>query len=306
MNVVRLAAAGSGKTWGICHDALEIARKSDGNRVLMVTYTNRGLDSIRIELKKQNYGVVPNRIVILSWYQFLLRELIRPYQTYIAGINEINGFDYSLQHSRNFAKAGTKARYITKAHNVRSEEASNLALLLDEKSKGKVFKRLENAYSHIFIDEIQDMAGRDLNILWEILCSSIVTVCVGDNKQATFQTHTAKTNRDISGANVFDFFAIAQAKGIAQIEKNLCSRRFNADICNFANRVHPNSNNMMTSMNETTGHDGVFIIEHKDAPRYYSCYYPQELRYDRTKNTCSDFALNFGECKGRTFDRCLI
>ena len=68
MNVVRLAAAGSGKTWGICHDALEIARKSDGNRVLMVTYTNRGLDSIRIELKKQNYGVIPSGVVILSWY----------------------------------------------------------------------------------------------------------------------------------------------------------------------------------------------------------------------------------------------
>jgi len=31
-------------------------------------------------------------------------------------------------------------------------------------------------------------------------------------------------------------------------------------ICAFANSVYPNSKNIFTSMNETTGHDGVFII----------------------------------------------
>ena len=39
MNVVRLAAAGSGKTWGICHDALEIAQKSDGNHIPIEGWT---------------------------------------------------------------------------------------------------------------------------------------------------------------------------------------------------------------------------------------------------------------------------
>lgn len=306
MNIVRLAAAGAGKTWQICHEALAAVAEDSASRVLMVTYTNRGVDSILTELKQQNYGVVPFQIVVMSWYQFLLRELIRPYQTYIADINEVIGYDYSLQHEKNYAKAGTKRRYITPSHNIRSEEASNLVLLLNEKSGGRVFNRLEKTYAHIYIDEVQDMAGRDINILEDILHTNIHLVCVGDNKQATFQTHTARANRKLTGRNIYEFFSSVEKEGLAVIEQTLCSRRFNADICNFANAVHPNDNNMTTSMTTVTGHDGVFIIERKDSEKYCSYFCPQELRYNKTTEICGDFALNFGECKGKTYDRCLI
>lgn len=182
MNTVRLAAAGAGKTWKICNEASSMAQIKGAKPVLIVTYTNRGVDSIHKELEKQNQGVIPEKVYIMSWYQFLLRELIRPYQTYIAGINEIRSFDYTLEHVRNFARAGTKQRYITKAANIRSEEASNLAILINERSKGAVFTRLEKIYSHIFIDEIQDMAGRDFDLLDALFHTSIGITCVGDNK----------------------------------------------------------------------------------------------------------------------------
>lgn len=307
MNTVRLAAAGAGKTWQICNSAIAFAQSNGASRVLLISYTNKGIDSIKGELEKQNAGVIPANITVLTWYQFLLRELIRPYQTYIAGINEIKSLDFSLEHTANYAKAGTKARYITRGKNVRSEEASNLLLLLNQKSGQLPIKRLEKVYSCIYFDEIQDLAGRDIEVLELLLSSNIDVVCVGDNKQSTFQTHSTRTNRAKTGKNIFDYFYSLEKSGIVQIEEALCSRRFNPAICQFANLVYPNSKNITTIMNETTEHDGVFIISKMDAMKYYSYYHPHELRYSiKTTDICGPFATNFGECKGKTFDRCMI
>ncbi len=307
MNIVRLAAAGAGKTWRICNEAIQLAHCHPTQRILMVTYTNKGVFSIKDEIEQQNFGVIPANIVVLTWYQFLLKELIKPYQTYITDINEIKSLDFTLEHTRNYAKLGTKARYITSSKNVRFEEASNLVLLLDKKSGGLVFERLKQCYSFLFVDEVQDMAGRDIDILKCIFQNDIQTVCVGDSKQATFHTHTTRTNRTTTGKNIFVFFADLESQGLVKIEKDLCSRRFNSNICHFANSIYSNENNMTTSMVETAGHDGIFIIEKKDAKKYFDYYKPQELRYSiKTNCVLSNSPLNFGDCKGRTFDRCLI
>lgn len=307
MNIVRLAAVGSGKTYGICSDALKEIHGNRNIRILMVTYTNRGAEAIRSELEAQNKGVLPAKIVIYTWYQFLLKELIKPYQTYITGINKLVSIDFTHEHSRNFASAGTAKRYITASDNVRSEEASNLVLLLDEKSDHRVFARLEKAYSSIYIDEVQDLAGHDIDILETLFKLNTSVVCVGDSKQATFQTHSTRTNRKKSGKNIFLFFQDLKRKNIVEIQESLCSRRFNSQICSFANKVYPNKKNITTDVMEETGHDGVFLIARKDVDKYFNFFLPQELRYNKkTVNTYGYNVVNFGECKGKTYPRCLI
>ena len=307
MNIVRLAAAGAGKTYGICCEALEKIREDKYARVLVVTYTNRGAEAIRTELEAQNFGVLPAKIDVYTWYQFLLKELIKPYQTYITGINKLVSFDFTLEHSRNFARAGTVNRYITDSDNVRSEEASNLILFLDKQSGHRVFSRLKSIYSSIYIDEVQDLAGRDIEILENLFALNTSIVCVGDNKQATFQTHSTKTNQKKSGKKIFVYFRELQRNNIVEIQETLCSRRFNSQICSFANYVYPNDNNMTSDMTEVTEHDGVFLIAKEDAAKYFSFFSPQELRYNKTfTNTQGYNAVNFGECKGKTYPRCLI
>ena len=307
MNIVRLEAAGAGKTYGICRQALDEVAKNNNNRVLMVTYTNRGAEAIKAELETQNKGILPANVIVFTWYQFLLRELIKPYQTYITDINTVVSLDFTLEHTRNYAATGTIQRYFTTSNNVRSEEASSLVLWLDEKSGHQVITRLEKIYSSIYIDEVQDLAGRDINILEKLFQSNINIVCVGDNKQATFQTHSTKTNKGKTGKNIFEFCYSLQEKGIVQVQESLQSRRFNTQICSFANRVYPNVKNMTSDMTEETEHDGVFLIAKKDAPMYYEFFSPQELRYDkRTIDTCGYEVINFGECKGKTYERCLI
>ena len=81
-NIVIMAAAGAGKTHDICKEVIENA-KTTNKKILITTYTNKGIESIEKEYKKQNNGVIDKNVVILSWFQFLLRELVKPYQSSI-------------------------------------------------------------------------------------------------------------------------------------------------------------------------------------------------------------------------------
>lgn len=306
-NKAKMSAAGSGKTWDICHEALEVVTHTD-KRALIVTYTNRGAESVKNEIRKQNENVLHPQVIIKTWYRFLLSDLIKPYQTGLTGrrINHIKTVDFSEQFGQiNFNKAGTYSRYINAGRNVRSNQASELAVLLNDRSRGKSIARLEEIYSNIYFDEIQDMAGYDIELLRLLMKSSIGIVCCGDNKQATFKTHVAKKNKNQTGKNIWEFFRRLEEDGLVQIERNLASRRFNWDICCFANAVYPQGEAITTIMEEVTGHDGVFLIEVSDVDLYQDYYTPQILRFDaRTK--INRPCVNFGICKGETFERVLI
>lgn len=301
-----MSAAGSGKTYDICNEALKIAQT--GFRVLITTYTNRGAESIRKEIRKQNDGVLHPLIIVKTWYFFMISDMIKPYQRYITGeINGIKSYDYSPTHgSINFKKTGTKERYITSGKNVRGNEAASLVCLLNQLSGGKVISRLEKVYRAVFFDEIQDMIGDDMTIIKLLIDSSIDVICCGDNKQATFSTHNTKKNKKQSGKNVWDFFKQLENKNLVNVEQNLVSRRFNYQICCFANAIFPIGDPITTAMTQKTEHDGVYLIRASDVDIYHSTFTPQILRYDKSYNTYSYLAINYGACKGETFDRVLI
>lgn len=115
----------------------------------------------------------------------------------------------------------------------------------------------------------------------------------------------SKKNKKQTGKNIWLFFRDLEACGLVQVERKLASRRFNWDICCFANAVYPCGDAITTIMEEVTEHDGVFLINETDADAYCEYFYPQVLRFNaRTKVDSS--CLNFGVCKGETFDRVLI
>ena len=304
-NTIKISAAGSGKTYDICHDALNVVDVAD-RKALIVTYTNRGKNAVEAEIRKQNKGVLHPQIVIKTWYRFLLSDTIKPYQRYITGgtFNVLKGIDYSQSYGAvNYQKKGTRARYLTRIGDVLSNQVSELACFLDEKSNGKIIGRLSEIYSDIFFDEVQDLAGYDIELLKLLLDSDISVTCCGDNKQATFSTHNAKKNKNQTGRNIWQFF---EGLDNVEIEKNLASRRFNHDICCFANELFPIGDSITTIMDEKTEHDGVFLIREDDVDVYFQWYHPQVLRYDLKTKIEKYHAVNFGACKGETFDRVLI
>ena len=231
-NIAKMSAAGSGKTWDICHEALAVVERSD-KKALIVTYTNRSAESARNQIRVQNEGVLHPQVIVKTWYRFLLSEMIKPYQTAVTNgrINHVKSVDFSEQYGqRNFYKAGTYARYINPYRNVRSNQASELAVFINKQSAGKSIERLQGIYSNIFFDEIQDLAGYDIELLRLLMESSVAITCCGDNKQATFKTHIAKKNKNQTGPNIWEFFRMLEKEGIVRVEHNLASRRFNWDI----------------------------------------------------------------------------
>jgi hypothetical protein len=314
-NVLRLCAAGSGKTCGICQDALTVVTApARQKRVLVTTFTNNGVDTINAYITKLNRRIPSASIVVYTWFQFLLLEIIKPYQTFIVGINEVKSFDfdnnypkYMLKKGRkiNLAKAGKKERYINRGYDVMSNYASELAVYLNTAGSGRPIRRLADIYSHIYIDEIQDMAGYDIDLITLLMESGITISCVGDYKQATYKTNTGSKNKKAAGKNISGFCNLISKRGLSFIEHNLSSRRFNKDICDFANKVFP-SGEEMTSSIDTDGDDGVFLIVRADVPKYFKHYQPTVLKYDERTLTDGLPSFNFGGCKGMTFERVLI
>lgn len=307
-NTIRMEAAGAGKTYNICKEALEKINSAETNkRVLLLSYTNRGIAAIKTEACKQNFGVIDSKIDIMTWYSFVLNELVKPYQNVIFGTNEVKSIDFMDAYGAiNYGTIGTRGRYITSNGDIKSKEIAELVLQINKKSQGKVINRLSQAYSNIFIDEVQDMSGYDLDIIETLMYSNIAVICVGDNKQATFKTNNSIRNKSKSGTKIWDFFQRLIVENVVEVQKNLVSRRFNKEICSFANMVYPNENNISTSMNEKTDHDGVILINKRDVQKYYNYYKPVVLKYDKRTLTDEYQSFNFGECKGMTFERVLI
>ena len=216
----------------------------------------------------------------------------------------LKGIDFSESYGTiNYGSVGTKVRYLTSTWNIRSNQVSALACLLNERSNGKVIDRLCDIYSGIYFDEVQDLAGYDIELLKLLLDSNISVTCCGDNKQATFRTHNTSKNKNKTGKNIWQFF---ENLSNAEIEENLASRRFNQNICSFANKIFPIGDQITTIMKDTTDHDGVYLIAKGDVDAYYKQFQPQVLRYDLRTRVEKYQSLNFGECKGETFDRVLI
>lgn len=302
-NRVIVAAAGSGKTETIVENALAVPRSE---RVLITTYTIDGQDEIRKRfIKKQ--GFVPANVTILGWFAFLLRHGLKPYQHPGLGINEITGI---LFDRRPFRVAKTKVRpyFLTNSGRVYSEHAAEFVLLLNDLSEGAVVDRISSVFPHIFVDEVQDISGRDFELIEALLRSGARMTLVGDPRQGTFATTQTRTNRAKSRSLIMTWFHELEKKQLVTIDELSHSYRCNQEICDFADLLYEGMGFPETTsrQNAKTGHDGVFIIPPELVDKYAVAHNPQVLRYNVKTSTGGLDAKNFGEVKGRTFERVMI
>lgn len=325
-NDVIFAAAGSGKTYSICSKAIKLAAGTS-KTILLVTYTNEGVRSLETEYKKQNFGVVDSNVKITTWYSFVLSDFIKPYQCLLnlKYKHYKNEFPYDIpenfiksiafyqnENTPKYFNKGHVQYFINGVHDVQKNKASELAYKCNTDSSGKVIKRLEEIYFHIFFDELQDYAGWDLELLLLLFSSAIPITCVGDYKQATFRTNNSLKNKQYRDDKIKDFFELQQKKGICSITYSKITRRFNQDICNYINTIHGDTNNQVCQCCEIefqNENSGVYIIEPKYLSDYCNYYSPTILRYDRDSqipfsHNCQ--VLNYGNSKGLTLDRVVI
>jgi hypothetical protein len=304
-NTLVLACAGSGKTYGICNDSRSLSEKTT-KKILMLSYTHKGIYSIKKEYAKQNNGVLDKNVVISTWFQFILKELIRPYQrSFLEKISQIRSFDFSRMYGANYEKKNTTSYFLNRNNDVKANRASEFALLLNKLSDGAVLKRLEETYACIYIDELQDLVGKDIELLELLFLSSIKIYCVGDYKQATLKTHNPKSDRKKGGMYVFSYLETCRDSHRINIVKNSTSKRFVSDIANFANLVYPEEP-IIGALEAEEPATGVFQILQTDIHDYIQHLKPSILKYDVKTPTLGYPSLNFGVSKGMTLERVLI
>ena len=299
-NRIVVAAAGSGKTTMIVDEACDAVTC----RSALVTYTRNSASEIRDKAYKK-LGYIPKHVSISTWYAFLLRHFLRPYQNclYAKRISRI--WFVEGQSPIGPPSSDIKRYYFGRPGQIYSDKASKFACQVIEETRGLPLRRFEQIFDRLYIDESQDLRAYDLELIELLMKSSVHVTLVGDHRQATYSTNNAPKHIRYARAKIVDKFKEWEAAGLCRVDSECCSHRCTQAICDFADQFFPESPKTVSRNKTVTEHDGVFVVPYSQANAYIRNYCPQVLRYNKTVDVPGD-SINFGASKGMEFERTLI
>lgn len=299
-NLVILACAGSGKTTEI----VDMAIKGSG-RTLLITYTQNNEREIKEKFYRSN-ACIPPMCDVMTWFSFLLSHFVRPYQrayreSRISEIAWING-----KSAQKIPESNSEKFYFSPQGKIYRDKISQFGVNCDARTNGKVIKRLAQIYSTIYIDEFQDCAGWDLEIIELLFRSGIRVVLVGDHRQHTYSTNDSPKHKPYRGEGLLKLVTQWKKKGMCEIQQRNENRRSCQSICDLADQIFPHTERMVSNSSTPTDHDGVFAVNSASVVSYCATYSPKVLRWDKSTKCEGHDAMNFGQSKGLGFDRVLI
>ena len=216
-NKLIIAAAGSGKTTYLVDQALSI----NGDRVLITTFTEVNEREIRNRIVEKK-GYMPSNITVKTWFSFLLQHGVRPYQSALNDSIHENDLGFFLTSKKSGQKLDKNGKpitnnqgiplfwgekdfqkfYFTHSLKIYSDKISKFVFNLDKKTDGEVLSRISRIYKHIYIDEVQDLAGFDLDIIKLLFKSNSSIFLVGDPRQVTYLTHHSAKYGKYTGGGI--------------------------------------------------------------------------------------------------------
>lgn len=312
-NQLLIAAAGAGKTYELVTTAL--SEKS--RNVVISTFTINNTNEIRRIFYEKN-SCIPGNVTIKPWFTLLLEHFVRPFQGVlckkrVSGVYLVNGKsgvkDKGKVRNVYWPEAKTELFYFDKNHNIYSDKISKFALKCNELTNGAVIDRFISIFDCVYIDEAQDLAGYDLEIIKLLLEKGVTIILVGDPRQVAYHTHFESKYRKYAGPKFADFFSNECKRGSIDVydDKLNSSQRCVLQICNFADRLFPDFRPTTSNNNKSTDHDGVFFIRSQDVQAYLRKFEPMQLRWAvNNKVDPSRPVMNFGDSKGKSFERVLI
>lgn len=288
---VIFAVAGSGKTTYI------INQLDEERRFLLVTYTNNNVHNLRTGIIKK-FGYLPENIKLYSYYTFLYKFCYKPFFQSKLKTKGIN-FDFS---PNKFAKKGQRNHYIDKFDRLYSARISKL--IIDSNNYKSIVERISKYFDSLLIDEIQDFAGNDFNLLKQIATANIAQLYVGD-----FFQHTFDTGRDGNvNSSLHDDFAkyinAFEQMGLTPDFKTLSkSYRCGPSVCKFITdnlginiESHREDETEITFIN--TSKEALEIFQN---PSIIKLFYREHYKFK-----C--FSRNWGDSKGedKYYDVCTV
>lgn len=256
-NKVIIAAAGSGKTTHLIETALLLRNAT----ILITTFTDENEKEIRTRFFERN-GCIPSNVVIQTWFSFLLQHGVRPYQGYLYDKNIVGLSLVNSQSALRSQETNVERHYLTGDKKIYSDKIAKFACRCDERSNGAVISRLSKIYTHIFIDEVQDLAGYDLEFLDKLFLSPLEILLVGDPRQRTFSTNSSAKHKQFRRSNILDYFKSRKMKFNLDIDSQSLNvnHRCVSEICDFSNKLYPD---MIATTSDNTSeieHKGVYFL----------------------------------------------
>jgi DNA helicase-2/ATP-dependent DNA helicase PcrA len=331
-NKLIISAAGSGKTTFLVNKALEI---NHSEQILITTYTIENEEEIRKKVLEKRKSI-PSNITIQGWFSFLLQHGVKPYQgsmNDLLFLNDIKGLllsegnssiksdaqgkpIYCQGHPLTYSENDFKNFYFTKNWKIYSDKISKFIVGCNEKVNGEIISRISRIYSHIFIDEVQDLAGYDLEIIKLLFKSNVETILVGDPRQVTYLTNHYVKYPKYKYGKIKEFIQNECSSLIDEntIDENSLkkSHRNNRAICEYSSKLYTEFEksepcDCEICRSNITNHEGVFLIKPEDVNFYLKKYNPIQLIWDkRTEVNINYPALTFGKSKGKTYERVII
>jgi len=180
---VIFAVAGSGKTTHLIN-SLSLEK-----RALIITYTENNHKHLRNSIIKR-FGILPKNITLMTYFAFLHGFCFRPHMQLQMGTR---GMSFRRPAQRSFPLTDAR-RYCDGSGRLYH---NRLAKLIEMTGLMPAVKaRIERFYDAVYVDEVQDFAGHDFNLLLAISAANANMLFVGD-----FYQHTFDTSRDGSVNN---------------------------------------------------------------------------------------------------------
>lgn len=323
-NELWIAGAGSGKTYKIITDAIEVIR--GGGRVLVITYTTNNQAELRARFVAL-YGASSEHFVVKGLFSFYLEDMVRPYQnklfpdriktTFFTENNPhlISQTNLYIKGRAEKSEDGTinPLHYLTPCKTqIYSGFLAKLATLIASLSKDAAAKRLKHIYQRVFFDEVQDLVGWDYDVIKSLSSVMVDTICcVGDFRQ-TIYTTTFGHKAPQTPKQKIDYFVDKMKFTKHPMPTN---RRCIQEICNLSDTIHAGLYDKTISgvtkvPDKMASHCGVFIVKQSQITEYLAAYQPQVLRWSSTTGNkyllSNVICYTFGSCKGLGFDRVVV
>lgn len=306
-NKLIIASAGSGKTSFIVNDSLDYAKKHPGEEVLITTYTEANYNEIRKKII-EIVGYIPSNITVQTWFKFLIDEGVKPFQgamlnKKITGMVLVN----SVSATR-IRESDVEKHYFSSEMKIYSDKIAKFSFKCNEVIGGYVINRIARIYSCIYIDEAQDLAGYDLEIIRLLILSSTRVTLVCDPRQGTFSTNSLSKNKKYRRSNLelyFEKFPAQIAIDAVTLNKNY---RCHSSICMLSNELYPDMSQPESNDAVIADHAGIYVVRPNDVEKYIIKYSAVQLRWNaKNKGVVSGYpVINFGAAKGLSYDNVLI
>lgn len=312
-----LSAPGSGKTTLICSETLGIP---SSERVLITTYTESNANEIKQKIIKKR-GAIPANITIMPWFSFLLKHGVRPYQGSMNAelhnrrigfllSSEKSGYRFTNSFGRPvyWGESDFFKFYFSANLKIYSDKIAKFTFASNKQTDGEIVTRISKIFNHIYIDEVQDLAGWDLELLKCLSKTQSNITLVGDPRQTIYLTNNAAKHEKYRQGKI-DQFLNEKCKSLKyEIDTTTLGRshRNNREICRFSSLLYPEYESIdvcdCEGCNHENMHTGIYLVRDRDINSYLR-QFPSQILKDRN----SDYGeINYGISKGQTYERVLI